>query len=110
MTTHTLYSGPAGTGRLVITARPAFHTYSSPVWLVNFQRWGKAGGKMLDQCAVWIPDDGAASCGGDGGWDRSRWIPYRSRFVPRHVGLHVETWLRGRPVGELKTTTAPRST
>jgi hypothetical protein len=104
MTTHTLYAGPAGpagTGRLVITARPAFHAYSSPVWLVSFQRWGKAGGKMLDRTAAWLPEIDY--------WDETRWFP-GSPLVPLAVLADVEAWLRGRPVGELETTTAPRPT
>ena len=54
MTTHTLYTGPAGTGRLVITARPNAAGTPQAQWLVQFTRWGK-NSKQLDQCAVWMP-------------------------------------------------------
>jgi hypothetical protein len=99
MTTHTLYAGPAGTGRLVITARPGFIVTSfGPYaqWLVRFTRWGK-NGKMLDQCAAWQPTLQA--------WDQLRWHPIGSRLIPPAALADVEAWLRGRPVGELETTT-----
>jgi hypothetical protein len=96
---HTLYDGPAGTGRLVITARPGFRvTTFAPCAqrLVQFTRWGK-NGKMLDQCAAWMPTLEA--------WDRGRWHPIGSRLVPPAVLAEVEDWLRGRPVGEAEATT-----
>jgi len=90
MIIHTLYSGPAGTGRLVITARPGKGSGGDPVWLVSFQRWSKAGGKMLDQCAAWMPTLQA--------WDRSRWHPIGSRLIPLEALLDAVVWLRGREV------------
>jgi hypothetical protein len=59
-------------------------------------RWGK-NGKMLDQCAAWMPTLEA--------WDRTRWHPIGSRLVPPAVLADVEAWLRGRPVGEVEATT-----
>jgi hypothetical protein len=99
MTTHTLYAGPAGTagtGRLLITARPTAAGTPQAQWLVQFTRWGK-NGKMLDQCAAWMPtlQD----------WDLFRWHPIGSRLVPPAVLADVETWLRGQPVGEAEATT-----
>ena len=103
MTTHTLYSsGPAGTGRLVITAKPAVHAYSSPVWLVSCQRWDIAGGKMLDRTAAWLPEIDY--------WDETRWFPGDPRLVPPAVLADVEAWLRGRPVGEVQSTTTTEAT
>ena len=86
MTTHTLYAGPAGTGRLVITARPTAAGTPQAQWLVQFTRWGKRG-KMLDQCAAWMPTLQA--------WDRGRrWHPIGSRLIPPDVLADVENWLR----------------
>jgi hypothetical protein len=94
--THTLYDGPAGTGRLLITARLTAAGTPQAQWLVQFTRWGK-NGKMLDQCAAWMPTLEA--------WDRTRWHPIGSRLVPPAVLADVEAWLRGRPVGEVEATT-----
>jgi hypothetical protein len=94
MTTHTLYTGTAGTGCLAIHAKA--NPGRGGRWLVYFTRWGK-NGKMLDQCAAWMPTLEA--------WDRTRWHPIGSRLVPPAVLAEVEAWLRGRPVGELETTT-----
>jgi hypothetical protein len=97
MAEHILYSGPAGTGRLVITARPTAAGTPQAQWLVQFTRWGK-NGKMLDQCAAWMPSLNA--------WDRGRrWHPIGSRLIPPAVLADVENWLRGRPVGEVQSTT-----
>jgi hypothetical protein len=52
-------------------------------WLHNSKR------NLLDQCAAWMPD---------GEWDGSRWLPFRSQFVPPDVLQRVQDWLRGRPV------------
>lgn len=101
MIAHTLYAGPAGTGRLLITARPTAAGTPQALWLVQFTRWGK-NGKQLDQCAAWQPTLQA--------WDQFRWHPIGSRLVPPAVLADVEDWLRGQPVGELETTTAPRPT
>jgi len=90
MIIHTLYDGPAGTGYLVITARPAAAGTPQAQWLVQFTRWGKAGGKMLDQCAAWMPTLQA--------WDRSRWHPIGSRLIPHEALFDVVVWLRGREV------------
>ena len=90
MTTHTLYDGPAGTGRLVITARPTAAGTPQAQWLVQFTRWGKHG-KQLDQCAAWMPTSQA--------WDRGRrWHPIGSHLVPAAVLADVVAWLRGREV------------
>jgi hypothetical protein len=94
--THTIYAGLAGTGRLVVTARPAAVGTPQAQWLVQFTRWGKSG-KMLDQCAAWMPTLNA--------WDRGRWHPIGSRLIPSGVLADVEGWLRGRPVGEFEATT-----
>jgi hypothetical protein len=98
MTTHTLYSsGPAGTGRLVITARPTAAGTPQAQWLVQFTRWGKRG-KMLDQCAAWMPTLQA--------WDRGRrWHPIGRRLIPPDVLADAEAWLRGRPVASIEGTT-----
>lgn len=91
MTTYTLYDGrPTGTGRLNITARPGKGSGGHPVWLVEIQRWGKAGGKSLDRTAAWLP---VMSC-----WDESRWFPNNPRQVPDAVLRDVVAWLRGREV------------
>ena len=97
VTTHTLYAGPAGTGRLVITARPTATGTPQAQWLVQFTRWGRSG-KMLDQCAAWMPTLKA--------WDQGRWHPIGSRLIPIDVLATVEVWLQGRPVGKFETTTA----
>jgi hypothetical protein len=89
MTIHTLYNGPAGTGRLLITVRPTAAGTPQAQWLVQFTRWGKHG-KQLDQCAAWMPTLQA--------WDRSRWHPIGSRLIPPAVLADVEAWLRGREV------------
>jgi hypothetical protein len=96
MTTHTLYAGPAGTGRMVITARPTAAGTPQAQWLVQFTRWGKHG-KQLDRCAVWMPTLQA--------WDRGRrWHPIGSRLIPPDVLADVENWLRGRPVASVALT------
>jgi hypothetical protein len=93
--THTIYAGIAGTGRLVVAARPAAVGTPQAQWLAQFTRWGKSG-KMLDQCAAWMPTLNA--------WDRGRWHPIGSRLIPSDVLATVETWLRGRPVGGFEAT------
>ena len=93
MTTYTLYAGLAGTGFLLITARPGKGSGGHPVWLVEIQRWGKAGGKILDRTAAWLP---GLDC-----WERSRWRPTGSRLVPPAALAAAEAWLRGRAVGEV---------
>ena len=98
MTTHTIYAGPAGTGSLVVTARPGKASGGYPVWLVDICRWGPGGGKTLDRTAAWLP---ICRC-----WDETRWSPSNPRQVSVAVLADVEAWLRGRPVGELETTTA----
>jgi hypothetical protein len=101
MTTHTLYNapagpaGPAGTGRLVITAKPGLGPCRGQ-WVVQFTRWRRSY-KSLDRTAAWLPTLEA--------WDQFRWHPIGSRLIPPAVLADVETWLRGRPVGELETTT-----
>jgi hypothetical protein len=87
MTTHALYAGPAGTGRLAIHAKA--NPGRGGRWLVYFTRWGK-NGKMLDQCAAWMPSLNA--------WDQHRWHPIGSRLIPPAVLADVEAWLRGREV------------
>jgi hypothetical protein len=97
MTLHALYDGPAGTGRLEITARPGKGSGGRPVWLVDICRWGRAGGKALDRTAAWLP---GFDC-----WDESRWFPNNLRQVPPAVLATVEAWLRGRAVPSIKPTT-----
>jgi len=103
MIAHTLYDGPAnpGSGRLVVTARPTAAGTPQAQWLVQFTRWGGSG-KILDQCAAWTPMLQA--------WDQFRWHPIGSRLIPLSVLADVETWLRGRPVGKLETTTTTEAT
>ena len=106
MTTHTLYDGPAGTGHLVITARPGM-AEGYPVWLVKFNRsWGETEKRSRcrrSKAAViftseWVPDLSM--------WGDQRLIPCgRTRQIPPAVLADVEAWLRGRPVGEAETTT-----
>jgi hypothetical protein len=96
MITHTLYAGPAGTGRLLITARPTAAGTPQAQWVVQFTRWRRSY-KSLDRCAAWQPTLQS--------WDHSRWHPTGSPLVPPAVLADVEDWLRGRPVGELETTT-----
>jgi hypothetical protein len=103
MTTHTLYAGPAGTGCLVVTARPTAAGTPQAQWVVQFTRWNKNGkmwgknGRALDQCAAWQPTLQT--------WDEFRWNPIGSRLIPPVVLATVEAWLRGRPVGEAEATT-----
>ena len=73
--------------RMAITARPGL----GGQWLVEFQRWGRSG-KMLDQCAAWLPS---------GCWDENRWHPIGARLVTPALLEQVESWLRGRPVPEV---------
>jgi hypothetical protein len=103
MTIHTIYAGPSGTGRLMVAARPAAVGTPQAQWLVKFTltHWSK-NGKMLDQCAAWMPTLQA--------WDQFCWHPIGSRLIPSDVLADVEAWLRNRPVGEPETTTAPRPT
>jgi hypothetical protein len=99
MTTHTLYEGrptPGSLTRLVVTARTSAANAPQARWLVQFTRWREYG-RMLDQCAAWMPRLNA--------WDRTRWHPIGSRLVPPDVLADVEAWLRGRPVGEVQDTT-----
>ena len=100
MIIHTLYAGPAGTGRLLITAKYGLGPCRGQ-WLVQFTHWGK-NGKMLDQCAAWMPTLAA--------WDRTRWHPIGSRLIPPAVLADVVAWLRGQPVCELETTTTTEAT
>jgi len=96
--TRILYDGPAGTSRLVVTARPyCFHdTAPQARWLVLFNRCSKKRTE-LSQCAAWMPTHNA--------WDRTRWHPIGRRLIPSDVLADVEAWLRGRPVGEIEDTT-----
>ena len=100
MADHTLYNGPAGTGRLTVTARPTAAGTPQAQWLVQFSRWGQRG-KMLDQCAAWIPPNRPELQG----WVRSRWHPIGSRLIPPAVLATVEAWLRGREVPSIEPTT-----
>jgi hypothetical protein len=96
---HTIYDGnatAARSGRLLIAARPYRAGTPQAQWLVQFTRWGRSG-KMLDQCAAWMPTLKA--------WDRGRWHPIGSGLIPLDLLAIVEAWLRGRPVGEIETTT-----
>jgi hypothetical protein len=94
--THTLYDGPAGTSRLVVTARPTAALAPQAQWLVRFNRCSKKRTE-LNQTAAWMPRLNA--------WDRTRWHPIGSRLIPSAVRADVEAWLRGRPVGEAQDTT-----
>ena len=100
MTTYILYSGPAGTGRLTVTARPTAAGTPQAQWLVTFTRRGKHG-KQLDQCAAWIPPNRPELQG----WVRSRWHPIGSRLIPPAVLATVEAWLRGGPVPSIEPIT-----
>jgi hypothetical protein len=97
MTTHILYDGPAGTSRLVVTARPTAALAPQAQWLVQFNRYSKKRTE-LGRCAAWMPSLNA--------WDRTRWHPIGSRLIPADVLATVEAWLRGRPVGEVGDTIA----
>jgi hypothetical protein len=101
MTTHTLYKGPAGNGRLLVIVRPTAVGTLQAQWLVQFTRWGKHE-KKLDQCAAWMPTLQA--------WDQTRWDPIGSRLIPAAVLADVEAWLRGRPVGEVQDNTTTEAT
>ena len=92
MTLHTLYDGPAGTGRMLITARPGKGSGGHPVWLVEVCRWGKHG-KTLDRTAAWLPVLSH--------WDEARWFPSNPRQVPPAVLRDVVAWLRGRDVPDV---------
>jgi hypothetical protein len=96
VTIHTLYDGPAGTSRLVVTARPTAALAPQAQWLVQFNRCSKKSTE-LRQCAAWMPRPDA--------WDKTRWHPIGSRLIPSAVLATVETWLRGRPVGDFQATT-----
>jgi hypothetical protein len=89
MTEHFIYNGPAGNGRLVVSA--IAHAPGTPhaQWHVQFTRYG-ARGKLLDQCAAWLPSLQA--------WDRFRWDPIRHRLIPCKILATVEAWLRDREV------------
>jgi hypothetical protein len=89
MAKHTIYDGPAGNARLLVSA--IAHAAGTPhaQWFVQFTRYG-ARGKLLDQCAVWLPSLQA--------WDRFRWHPIRCRLIPPPVLATVEAWLRDREV------------
>jgi hypothetical protein len=111
MTTHTLYDGPAGTGRLLVTVKPDI-AEGYPIWLVKFNRsWGK--GEKRSRCrrsghpviftSEWLPDLSI--------WGDKRLNPCgRTRQIPPDVLANVENWLRGRPVGEFETTTTTEAT
>lgn len=81
--TYTILDEPISQGRIIVTARPG----PNYQWLVTFVRKNSKR-KFLDQCAAWMPD---------GEWDGSRWLPYRSQFVPPEMLIRVQDWLRGRP-------------
>ncbi len=92
MTEHTMreiYKGPAGNGILVIFARPRAAGTPQAQWLVQFTRYG-ARGKLLDQCAAWLPSLQA--------WDWFRWHPIGHRLIPYKHRATVEAWLRDREV------------
>ena len=89
MTEHFIYNGSAGNGRLVVTARSAAAGTPQAQWLVQFTRYG-ARGKLLDQCAAWLPSLQA--------WDRFRCHPVRHRLIPPQILAIVEAWLRDREV------------
>jgi hypothetical protein len=100
MTTHTLYAGPAFTGWLMVTACLQLGR-SGPVWFAKFRYFSRPE-CWLDRVAVWIPQRAA--------WDQCRWNPSRLTSdavtqIPPAVLADVETWLRGRPVGEAEATT-----
>ena len=84
--THTILKEQIGMCRIIVTARPGLGLCRGQ-WLVTFECHNSKR-KLLDQCAAWMPD---------GEWDRSRWLPFRSRFVPPEELLRVQDWLRGRP-------------
>ena len=81
MTGDTIYDQPIGSTRLIATARPG----PDGSWLVQFIRRGRTG-KMLDQCAAWLPS---------GRWDDHRWHPVGARLVPVEALAVVEGWLGG---------------
>ena len=98
--THTLYDGNASRtyrrNRLLITARPTAVGTPQAQCLVQFTRW-RSSGKMLDQCAAWMPTLNA--------WDQTSWHPIGRRLIPADVLAIAEAWLRGRPVGDFQDTT-----
>jgi hypothetical protein len=85
--TYTILNEKIGMGRILVTARPGLGPCRGQ-WLVTFERHNSRR-KFLDQCAAWMPD---------GEWDGSRWLPFRSQFVPPDALQRVQDWLRGRPV------------
>ena len=101
--THILYDGPAGTGRLVVTARLTVtaSTFKPARWIVRFKRWSQKG-TQLDRCAQWMPTLST--------WDKKYWHPIGSCLIPPDVLADVETWLRGRPVGDFQDTTTTEAT
>jgi hypothetical protein len=84
--THTILNEQIGMSRIIVTARPGRGPCRGQ-WLVTFERHNSKR-KLLDQCAAWMPD---------GEWDGSRWLPFRSQFVPPEMLIKVQDWLRGRP-------------
>jgi hypothetical protein len=78
--TYTILDEPIGQGRLVVTARHA----PDGLWLVTFVRRNSKR-KFLDQCAAWLP------CGE---WDGTRWLPFRSQYVPPDALIKIQDWLR----------------
>jgi hypothetical protein len=84
-----IYSGPAGNGLLVVSARSAAAGTPQAQWLVQFTRYG-ARRKLLDQCATWLPSLHV--------WDRFRWHPIGHRLIPLPILAIVEAWLRDREV------------
>ena len=98
MITHTLYDGPAGTGCLRITARLTVtaSTIKPARWVVQFNRWSQ-NKTQLNRYARWMPTLNT--------WDKKYWHPIGSRLIPADVLADVEAWLRGRPVGEVQSTT-----
>ena len=84
MTSRTIYDEPIGSTRLIAIARPG----PDGSWLVQFIRRGRTG-KMLDQCAAWLPS---------GRWDDHRWHPVGARLVPVEALAAVEGWLGAQEV------------
>jgi hypothetical protein len=85
--THTILDEPIGMGRILVTARPGAGPCTGQ-WLVTFERHNSKR-KFLDQCAAWLP------CGE---WDGTRWLPFRSQYVPPDALTKIQSWLRDRPV------------
>jgi len=85
--TYTILDGQIGMGRIIVTARPGRGPCKGQ-WLVTFVRKNSTR-RFLDQCAAWLPA---------GEWDGTRWLPFRSRYVPPEMLQQVQDWLRDRPV------------